>query len=83
MISATDTLLPMFTCEMLRMGGGGGGGEGYIHKFSSGMDFKLILYCLETPKFIVTINWLLLSVLLSENPVDITKYFYCIETQKF
>ena len=30
-------------------------------KFFSSMDFKLIIYCLETPKFNATTNWLQLS----------------------
>ena len=38
---------------------------GYLHKFCSRMDFffffffqRLIVYCLEIPKFVVTTNWL-------------------------
>ena len=48
--------------------GGGGGGGGYIHKFCSRMDFKLIVHYLETLKFVVTINWLQLSILTYRNP---------------
>ena len=46
-------------------GGGGGGGEsgggGYSHKFVSRIDFRLIVYCLETAKFVDTTKWLQLS----------------------
>ena len=45
----------------LGMVGWGGGGGGCIHKSCSRMDIKLIFYCLETPKFVVTTNWLQLS----------------------
>ena len=37
------------------------GGAAYIHKFVQEWIFKLIVYCLETPKFVVTTNWLQLS----------------------
>ena len=41
--------------------GGGGGGGGYIHNFYSRINLYPIFYCLETPKFVVTSNWLQLS----------------------
>ena len=37
--------------------GGGGGGEGYIHKFCSGMDFLIIFLLFGNTKFVVTNNW--------------------------
>ena len=46
------------------------------------LEHLSIVYCLETPKFIVTTNWLLLSALQYGNPVVKTKNFYCIETRK-
>ena len=55
--------------------GGGGGGGGWIHPqvllkygFSTDADY------LETPKFVVTTNWLQLNVLLYRNHVVTTKY---------
>ena len=63
----------------LGMVGGGGGGGGYIHIFFwSRMDFQQIVYCMETPKFVVATKWLQLSTVLYRNPMLTTKYFYCI-----
>ena len=48
------------------LNGGAGAGAACIHKFCSRMDiFKLIVYCMKSPKFVVTTNWLC---------------FYCRET---
>ena len=43
--------------------GEGGGGGGLVRKdtstnFSQEWIFRLIVYCLETPKFVVSTNWL-------------------------
>ena len=65
------------------MVGGGGGGAAYILKFCSRMDVKLIVYCLETPLFVVTNDWLQLSDFAVRKLCGYNKVlFYCIETQK-
>ena len=60
--------------------GRGGRGVACIHKSCSRMDFPLIVYCYETPIFVVTTNWLQVVLYCRENLLLKLGNFHYIET---
>ena len=58
---------------------------GYIHKFCSREDFKQIVYNLETQEFVVTTNWLQLSLsafTVHMETLWLQQNIYCVDTPK-